>query len=75
MRSQEIPDVFLEKAPVTAYSQQPRRCCGALVAFYRVPKKFLLAILHLSHRFHDAHIACTALSWRSYCAFTAFALR
>ena len=79
VRSQEIPDVFLEKAPATASSQRPRRCYGALVAYYRVPTEFLLAILCIlttcSLRFHGAHIACTALSRRSYCAFTAFALR
>ena len=73
MRSQENPDVFLENAPVTASSQRPRRCYGALVAFYRVPTEFLLAILctltTLSLRFHGAHIACTALSLHSHCAF------
>ena len=45
MRAQEISDVFLEKAPVTASSQRPRRCYGALVTFYRVPTEFLLAFL------------------------------
>ena len=45
VRSQDIPDVFLEKAPVTASSQRPRRFYGALVAFYRVPTEFLLGIL------------------------------
>ena len=79
MRSPEIPDVFLEKAPVTASSQRPRRCYGALVVFYRAPTEFLLAILctltTLSLHFHGAHIACTALSRRSHCGFTAFALR
>ena len=79
MRSQGIPDVFLEKAPATASSQRPRRCYGALEASYRVPAEFLLAILcALTTRslcFHGAHIACTVLSRRSHCAFTAFALR
>ena len=79
MRSQEISNVFLEKAPTTASSQRPRRCYGALVASYHVPAEFLLAILCAlttrSLRFHGAHIACTVLSWRSHCAFTAFALR
>ena len=79
MRSQEIPDVFLEKAPATASSQRPRRCYEALVASYRVPTEFLLAILCAlttrSLRFHGAHIACTVLSRRLHCAFTAFALR
>ena len=67
MRSQEIPDVFLEKVPATASSQRPRPCYGALVASYRVPTEFLLAIL----------CALTTLSRRSqcvHCAFTAFAL-
>ena len=63
MRSQEIPDVFLEKAPVTASSQRPRRCYGALVASYRVPTEFLLAILCALTtrllRFHGAHTVCT----------------
>ena len=81
MRSQEIPNAFLEKAPATVSSQRPRRCYGALVASYRVPTEFLLAILCApttrSLRFHSAHIACTdsVLSRRSNCAFTAFALR
>ena len=79
MRSQEIPDVFLEKAPATASSQRPRCCYGALVASYRVPTEFLLAILCAlttrSLRFHGAHTVCTVPSSRSHCAFTAFALR
>ena len=79
MRSQEIPDVFLEKAPATVSSQRPRRCYGALVASYRVPTEFLLAILCALTtrplRFHGAHIACTVLARRSHCAFTAIALR
>ena len=79
MRSQEIPDVFHEKAPAMASSQRPRRCYGALVASYRVPTEFLLAILCAlttrSLRFHGAHIACTVLSRRSHCDYTAFALR
>ena len=66
MRSQEIPDVFLEKAPVTASSQRPRHCYGALVAFYRIPTEFLLAILcvltKLSRRSHCLHCAVTALA-------------
>ena len=80
MRLQEIPDVFLEKAPVMASSQRPRRCYGALVAFYRVPTEFLLAILcaltTLSLRFHAAltlralrcHGVRTAISRRLHCA-------
>ena len=79
MRSQENPDVFLEKGSVTANLQRPRRCYGALVAFYRVPTEFLLAILcaltTLSLRFLGAHNSCTAPSQDSHRAFTAFALR
>ena len=79
MRSQEISNVFLEKSPARASSQRPWRCYGALVASYRVLTEFLLAILCAlttrSLRFHGAHIACTVLSRRSHCAFTAFALR
>ena len=65
MRSQEIPDVFLEKAPATASSQQPRRCYGALVASYLVPMEFLLAIL----------CALTTRSQLVHCAFTVLTLR
>ena len=79
MRAQEIPDVFLEKVPVTASSQGPRHRCGALVTFYRVPMEFLLVILCAltaltlcALRFHGFR---TALSQRLHCAFTAFALR
>ena len=79
MRSQENHNVFLEKTPAMAFLQRPRRCYGAVVASYRVPMEFLLAILcaltTCSLRFHGAHIACTVLSRRSHCAFTAFALR
>ena len=61
VRSQEIPDVFLEKAPVAASSERPRRCYGALVAF--------IAFLRSScWRFY-------ALSGRFHCAFTALTLR
>ena len=79
MRAQEIPDVFFEKAPVTASSQRPRRCYGALVTFYRVPTAFLLAIpcaltarTLCALRFHGVR---TAISRRLHCAFTGFALR
>ena len=87
MRSQEIPGVFLEKKSachgvLTATKTLLWSSCSVLsrlVAFYRVPTDFLLAILcaltTLSLRFHVAHIACTALSRRLHCAFTAFALR
>ena len=68
LRSEEIPDVFLEKAPVTASSLRPRRCYGALVAFYRVPTEFLLAIqcalTTLSRRSHCVHFAVTAFAPR-----------
>ena len=79
MKAQENPDVFLEKAHVTASSQRPRRCYGALVTFYCVPTEFLLAILCAltartlcALRFHGVR---TALSQRLHCAFRAFALR
>ena len=72
VRSQENPDIFREKGPVTASWQRPRRCYGARMAFYRVLTEFLLAIIcaltTLSLRFHGAHNACTALSRRSHCA-------
>ena len=79
MRAQEIPDVFLEKAPVSASSQRSRCCYGALVTFYRVPTEFLLAILCAltartlcALRFHGVR---TALLRRLQCALMAFALR
>ena len=79
MKAQKISDVFLEKAPVTASSQRPRRCYGALVRFYRVPTEFLLAILcALTARTLCAlsfHGVRTALSRRLHCAFRASALR
>ena len=66
------PDIFLEKGSVTASLQQPRRCYGALVAFFLIPTEFLSAILCaltiLSLSFHGAHHACK-------CTFPAFALR
>ena len=72
MRSQEIPDVFLEKAPATASSQRPRRCYGALVASYRVPTEFLLVILcaltALTLRALCCHGVRTVLSRRLHCA-------
>ena len=72
MREQEIPDVFLKKAPVTASSQRPRRCYGALVTFYRVSTEFFVGDYMRSH---GVHIVCTALSRRSHCAFMTFTLR
>ena len=72
MRSQENPDIFLERGPVTASWQRPRRCNGARMAFYRVLTEFLLEIIcaltTLSLHFHGAHNACTALSQCSHCA-------
>ena len=72
MRSQESPDIFREKGPVTTSWQRPRRCYGARMAFYRVFTEFLPAIIVAlttrSLRFHGAHSACTALSRRSHCA-------
>ena len=78
MRSQEIPDVFLEKASAMASLQRPRRCYGALVASNRVPTELLAILCALttrSLRFYGAHIACTVLSRRLHRAYTAFALR
>ena len=76
MRTQEIPDVFLEKAPVTASSQH---CYVGFVTFYRVPTEFFLAILCTltagtlcALHFHSVR---TVLSRRLHCTFTAFALR
>ena len=72
MRSQENPDIFREKEPVTASWQRPRRCYGAGMAFYRFLTEFLLEIIcaltTLSLRFHGAHNACSALSRHSHCA-------
>ena len=59
MRSQEIFDVFLEKAPATASSQRPRRCYGALMASYRVPTEFLWRFYARSRRVHCAFTALT----------------
>ena len=71
VRSQENPDIFHEKGPVTASWQRPRHCYGARMAFYRF-LTFLLAfictLMTLSLHFHGAHHACTALSRRSHCA-------
>ena len=71
MRSQEIPDVFLEKALVMASSQRPMFCC-VLSRAYRV-------LVGDSVRSHDAFTALTlramrchgvrtSLSWRLHCA-------
>ena len=45
MRTQENHDIFREKLSVTASLQLPRRCHGALMAFYRVPTVFMVEIL------------------------------
>ena len=72
VRSQENPDIFREKGPITASWRRLRRCYGARIAFYRVLTEFLLAIIcpltTLLLRFHNAHNVCTALSRRSHCA-------
>ena len=68
MRSQEIPDVFLEKAPATASSQRPRRIsCGVLSRSYGV-------LDGDSMRSHDAFTALSRRSHCVHCAGTAFAL-
>ena len=66
MRTQENNDIFRKKLSVLASLQPPRRCHGALMAFYRIPTLFMMEILCalavLSLRVHDAHSACAALS-------------
>ena len=74
MRLQDNSDIFLEKEPARGSLQRPRRCYGALVAFYCVllwrsfyciPTEFLFAILcavtTLSLRIYGAHNVCNAL--------------
>ena len=72
MRMQENHDIFREKLSVTASLQRPRGCQGALMAFYHVPKVFMVEILCtlmvLSLRVHGAHSACAALSRRCHSA-------
>ena len=62
---------FVKKMAVTASLQRPRRCHGALIAFYRVPTVFMVEILcaltELSLRVHGAHSAFAALSRRCHC--------
>ena len=77
VRSQEIPDVFLEKAPVTASSQRPRRCYRALVAFvflrsscwrfYVLSRRFHCIFTALTLRALRCHGVRTALSRRLHC--------
>ena len=71
VRTQENHNIFCEKLSVTASLQRPRRCHGALMAFYRVPRVFMVMILCaltvLSLRIHGAHSACAALSRRCHC--------
>ena len=79
MRAQAISDVFLEKAPVTASSPRPHGVLTATKALLRsscdVLSRSYGVLVGDSMRSHGAHIVCTALSRRSHCAFTAFALR
>ena len=58
---QENHDIFREKLSVTASLQRPRRCHGALMAFYRVPTVFMVEILYaFTVLFHCASILLTA---------------
>ena len=72
VRTQENHDIFREKLSVTVSLQRPRRCHGALMAFYCIAKVFMVDILCaltvLSLRVHGAHRACAALSRRCHCA-------
>ena len=67
MRTQENHDIFCEKLSVTASLQQPRRCHGALMAFYSIPTVFMVeivcALMVLSLHVHGTHSTCAALSW------------
>ena len=78
-RSQENPDIFREKGPVTASLQQPWRFYEARMAFYHVPTEFFLAILCAlttpSRHFHGAHNASTVLSRCVHCADGMFKIR
>ena len=71
VRAQENHDIFREKLSVRASLQRPRRCHGALMAFYHVPTVFMVEILCtltvLLLRVHGAHSACAALSRRCHC--------
>ena len=70
-RTQENHDIFREKLSVMASLQWPRRCHGALIAFYRIPTVFMVEILCnltvLLLCIHGAHSACAALSRRCHC--------
>ena len=72
MRAPAISDVFLEKntchGVLTATKALLRSSCDVLSRSYGV-------LVGDSMRSHGAHIVCTAPSWRSHCAFTAFSLR
>ena len=71
MRAQEIPDVFLEKSACHGILKVTkallRSSCDILSRSYGV-------LFGDSMYSHGAHIVCTALSRRSHCTFTAFAL-
>ena len=54
VRSQENPDIFSVKGSVTASLQPPRRCYGALVAFYCVPTDSCWRFSALSRRFQSS---------------------
>ena len=62
VRSQENPDIILEKGPLTSSLQWPWHCCGATMTFYRVPTKFLLELGS-----HDTFIALTMCALRFHC--------
>ena len=68
VRMQENHDIFREKLSATASLQRPRRCQGALMAFYRVPTVFMVEI------FCD-YTACPRRLQRMRRAFTALPLR
>ena len=76
LSSQENSEIFREKGPVKASSQQPWCRYGIRMAFYRVHTEFLLAIvcalMTLSQRSQCVHCTFhrvrTALSWHSHCA-------
>ena len=68
MRLHEIPGVFLDKAPIMAFSQRPRCCYGALVAFNHVPTQFFFCD---SMRSQDAFAALSGCLHCVHCAVTA----
>ena len=64
VRRQANLDIFRGKGPIRPSLQRPWRCYRARMAFYRIPKEFLLAIL----------CALTMLSRRSQCVHCAFTM-